>query len=314
MMKFRILSLLLLAPLFLMGIDENAGTTGLTFFKVNYSARAAAMGNAYTGLSNDASAVFFNPAGLVQLNRMEATVTYMSYLDGINCASMAYAYPLNEKTTFAVFSKGLSATEDKTLVDEYGQYGGMDGSFGFTDIIFGVSAARYVMEVLDFGINVKYLRESIDGHSATAIAFDFGLMHQTTNKNLKVGIALRNFGQQLTYYTDEEYEEDLPTTATVGFSLHPKENLYVNVDIYRPLNYDYSGRIGVEYKPISLLALRTGYKTNAEDWKGGNDDALSGMSFGLGFDLSEHKIKLDYAIVSYGDLGYVNQITLNYLF
>ncbi|MDO9577112.1 MAG: PorV/PorQ family protein [Candidatus Cloacimonadales bacterium] len=313
-MKFRILSLLLLAPLFLMGIDEDAGTTGLTFFKVNYSARAAAMGNAYTGLSNDASAVFFNPAGLVQLSRMEATVTYMSYLDGINCGSMAYAYPLDEKTTFAVFSKVLSATEDKTLVDEYGQYGGTDGSFGFSDIIFGVSVARYLLDMLDMGINVKYLRESIDGHTATAAAIDVGIMHQTTSKNLKVGIALRNIGQQLSYYTSEEYEENLPTIATVGFNLHPKDNLYLTADIYKPLNYDYTGRIGMEFQPLPLLALRAGYKTNAKDWQGGSDDALSGMSFGLGFDLSEYKIKLDYAVVSYGDLGYVNQITLNYIF
>lgn len=314
MMKFRILSLLLLAPLFLMGIDENAGTTGLTFFKVNYSARAAAMGNAYTGLSNDASAVFFNPAGLVQLSQMEANVTYMNYLDGINCGSMAYAYPLDEKTTFAVFSKVLSTTEDKTLIDEYGQYGGTDGSFGFSDIIFGVSVARYVLDMLDMGINLKYLRETIDGHTATAAAIDFGIMHQTTNKNLKVGIALRNIGKQLSYYTSEEYEESLPTTATVGFNLHPKDNLYLTLDIYKPLNYDFTGRIGVEFKPLPLLALRAGYKSNAKDWQGGNDDALSGMSFGLGFDLSEYKIKLDYAVVSYGDLGLVNQITLNYMF
>lgn len=312
MMKFRILSLLLLAPIFLVGIDENAGTTGLTFFKVNYSARAAALGNAYTGLANDASAVFFNPAGLVQLSRMEAAVTYMNYLDGINCGSMAYAYPLDEKTTFAVFSKVLSATETRTVADEYGQYGGTDGSFGFSNIIFGISAARYIFDMLDLGFNLKYLRESIDGHSATAAAFDLGIMHQTTNKNLKVGIALRNFGKQLSYHTKAEYEENLPVTATVGFNLHPQENLYLTLDVYKPLDQDYSGSVGVEYQLPIILTLRAGYKSNAKDWKVEKDDA--GLSFGLGFDLSEYRIKLDYAVVSYGDLGYVNQITLNYLF
>jgi long-subunit fatty acid transport protein len=297
------------------GIDENAGTTGLTFFKVNYSARAAAMGNAYTGLSNDACAVFFNPAGLVQVKKQQASVTYMNYLDGINCGSISYVYPVDSKTTLAMFSKMLNATEDKTLIDEYGQYGGSDGSFGFSDLIFGISVARYVIDILDVGVNFKYLRESIDGHTATAAACDLSIMHQTTNKNLKVGIALRNIGKQLSYYTSEEYQENLPTTATVGFNLHPNDKLYLTVDIYRPLNYDYSGRVGVEYQIHPLLAVRAGYKSNASDWKGGGDnDAFSGMSFGLGFDLSKYKIKLDYAVVSYGDLGYVNQFTLNYLF
>jgi len=31
-------------------------------------------------------------------------------------------------------------------------------------------------------------------------------------------------------------------------------------------------------------------------------------------DLSQYKIKMDYAIASYGDLGYVNQITMGYMF
>jgi len=314
MMKFRLILIAILLPIFLLGIDEDAGTTGLTFFKVNYSARAAAMGSAFTGLSNDVNAIFFNPAGLVQLTNPEAAVTYMSYLDGINCGSMAYAYPFNEKTTFAVFAKGLSATESKTLVDDYGQYAGTDGEFGFSDIILGVSAARYILNNLDVGINFKYLRESIDGHSASAAAIDVGIMHQTTNKNLKVGITLRNIGKQLSYYTSEEYEENLPTTAAIGFNLHPNDNFYLTVDIYKPLNYDYTGRAGIEYKIHKFLSLRTGYKSNAEDWKGGDDDSLSGISFGLGFDLSEYKIKMDYAVVSYGDLGLVNQITLNYLF
>ena len=314
MMKFRILSLLLAAPIFLLGIDDNAGTTGLTFFKVNYSARAAAMGNAYAGLADDASAVFFNPAGLVQLSRLEAAVTYMSYLEGIDCGAMVFAYPFDEKTTFAVFSKVLSATEDKTLVDEYGQYGGTVGSFGFSNLIFGVSAARYIFDMLDIGINLKYLRESIDERTATAAAVDFGIMHQTTNENLKVGIALRNIGRQLSYYTSEEYEENLPVTATLGFNFHPFDNLYLTLDIYKPLNCDYTGRIGVEYRLPAVLLLRAGYKSNAKDWKGGNEDDLAGMSFGLGFDLSKYKVRLDYAVVSYGDLGLVNQITLNYLF
>jgi hypothetical protein len=64
-----------------------------------------------------------------------------------------------------------------------------------------------------------------------------------------------------------------------------------------------------------MLALRVGYKTNASDWKAGGDyDAFSGMSFGTGFNLDKYNLKIDYAIVSYGDLGFVNQVTMNYLF
>ena len=307
--------MIILLSVSLVAESEDAGTSGFTFLKVNYSARAAAMGNAYTGLSNDADAVFFNPAGLVQIDSPQASLTYMSYLIGINCGSAVYVYPANDKTSLAVFTKGLSATEDRTIADEMGQFAGFDGTFGMSDFIFGISVARYIFDMLDVGINAKFIQESLDDNSASAVALDVGIMHQTTNKNLKIGIALRNIGKQLTYYTNDEYEEVMPTTLTVGFNYHPKEKLYATVDVYKPLDNDVFGRIGLEYQVHPMLALRAGYKTNASDWAtGGDNDFLSGMSFGTGFDLDKYNLKLDYAIVSYGDLGFVNQISVKYLF
>lgn len=309
------LIMIILLPVILNAQNENAGTSGFTFLKVNYSARAAAMGNAYTGLSNDADAVFFNPAGLVQIDSPQASITYMSYLDGINCGSAAYAYPVNDKTSFAVFAKGLSASEDRTIADEMGQYAGIDGTFGMSDFIFGISVARYLIDMLDVGINAKFIQESLDDNSASAVVLDAGIMHQSTNENLKIGIALRNIGKQLTYHTDDEYEEVMPTTLTVGFNYHPQEKFYATVDIYKPLDNDIFGRFGFEYQVHPIFTLRAGYKTNASDWAtGGDNDFLSGISFGTGFDLNVYNLKMDYAIVSYGDLGFVNQISVKYLF
>ncbi|MDP8267401.1 MAG: PorV/PorQ family protein [Candidatus Tenebribacter davisii] len=315
MKKYVYIILIIIFPLLSVAQNENVGTSGFSFLKVNYSARAAAMGNAYTGLSNDADAVFFNPAGLVQVKSPQASLTYMSYLIGINCGSATFVYPSNDKTTFAVFTKGLSATEDRTIADEMGQFDGIDGTFGISDFIFGLSAARYLFDMLDIGVNAKFIQETLDDNSASAVIFDAGLMHQSTNKYLKIGVAIKNIGKQLTYYTDNEYEENIPTTLTVGFSYHPREQLYATADIYKPLDNDIFGRFGVEYQVHSLLALRAGYKTNASDWAtGGNNDIYSGISFGAGFDLSKYNLMMDYAIVSYGDLGFVNQISVKYFF
>ena len=295
-MKYRIILLMLLLFVANIAAEDTAGTTGFTFLKVNYSARAAAMGNAYTGLADDAGAVFFNPAGMVQVKSPQASATYMSYFDGIQCGSAAFVLPRNEKLVLGFFAKGLTATEDRTLADEMGQYDGTDGTYGMSNIVLGASVARYLINILDVGMSVKYIRESLD-------------------ENLKLGITFRNFGKQLSYYTESEYEENLPRTITAGFNYHPNEKLYVTLDIHKPLDYDFSGRIGCEYQLHEMLALRAGYKTNASDWKAGGDhDAFSGMSFGTGFNLDKYNLKIDYAIVSYGDLGFVNQVTMNYLF
>ena len=312
-MKYSLLIMLILIASSIYAINENAGTTGFTFLKVNYSARAAAMADAYTGLSDDASAVFFNPAGLIQLRSSQVSATYMSYFEGIQCGSLVYALPMNEKTTVAFFSQFLTAKEDRTLSDEFGNYAGTAGTFGMSDIIFGVSLSRFITNIINIGVNIKYIRESLDSNTGTALIFDFALLHQTTNKNLKVGIVVKNIGRQLTYYTDNEYEEKLPQLITVGFNYHPDEKFYATFDIYKPFDYDFAGRIGLEYKIHEMFALRTGYKTNSGDWRtGGDHDFLSGVSFGVGFNWK--KYKLDYAIISYGYLGFVNQISILYSF
>jgi hypothetical protein len=314
-MRFKILFTILLLPLLLTAENENTGTTGFAFLKVSYSARASAMGGAFSGLADDASAVFFNPAGLNQLKGKKAEVTYMNYLEGVNCGSAVYAYPYNEETSLAVFVQGLSASEDKTLVDAYGQYAGKEGTFGVSDFLIGISFARKLHSILDAGINIKYLLESLDGRNASVAAFDIGLMHQTTNENLKVGIVLRNIGKQLSYYTETEWEEELPMTATLGFNLNPIEQLHANLDIYKPLNSDFSGKLGLEYTYQQIIAFRCGYKSNASDWKAGGDNELfAGLSLGFGLKLYQYNLKMDYALVSYGDLGYVNQITIGYSF
>jgi long-subunit fatty acid transport protein len=191
-MKYKIILLMLLLFVVKAAAEDTAGTTGFTFLKVNYSARAAAMGNAYTGLANDAGAVFFNPAGLVQIKSPQASATYMSYFDGIQCGSAVFVLPRNEKMVLGFFAKGLTATEERTLANAEGQYAGTNGTFGMSNIVLGTSVAHYLIDVLDVGISVKYIRESLDDNNGSALAFDVGILHQTTNENLFPIILIMN--------------------------------------------------------------------------------------------------------------------------
>ncbi|MCD4651937.1 MAG: PorV/PorQ family protein [Candidatus Cloacimonetes bacterium] len=307
-----ILLLMLISSLW--GIHDDAGTSGFNFLKMNFSTRAAAMGNAYTGLSNDADGVFFNPAGLVRTTRMELATTYLNYFEGYNGGSLAFVLPVEKNIRLATFIQFLTTSDiEKTLVDAAGNYAGTDGTFGSTDFVVGLSYARVLNDVLYLGSNLKFISETIDDNNAVAIAGDISLMHRTTNDDLMLGASLRNVGKQLTYFTDAEYAEGLPTVAEVGFSYHPLEQLYANLDICKPLTSDIYGKLGVEYKVHRLLSLRGGYKTNAADWKlGGDYDWLSGVSMGFGVCWKSYMI--DYAAVSYGDLGLVNQFSIKYLF
>ena len=309
MKNIFVLLLLVLVLNSLFSQNENLGTTGFSFLKVNYSARAAAMANAYTGIANGSEAVFFNPAGIAQLKNRQLSSTYMNYLVGVQCGSAVFTFPRSDTRSIAVFSQFLTASETRTLADEDGNYNGTDGTFGISDILIGITDSRELTDVLNLGINLKYLRESIDGNSASAIVLDIGVLHQTTNENLKLGVTIKNIGKQLTYFTDDKFTEKLPKTVVVGFGYHPDRKFYADFDVYRPLAGDFSFRAGIEYMIYEIFKLRAGYNSQAKNWKAGGDlQNLAGVSLGLG--INWHRYTVDYAVNSYGDLGLVNQISL----
>ncbi len=66
------------------GAGGDAGTDGAAFMKVALGARQAGMGEAFTGLADDAYALAYNPAGLVYLNRLEFSAMRNSWLDDTN--------------------------------------------------------------------------------------------------------------------------------------------------------------------------------------------------------------------------------------
>lgn len=312
-LQFKImLMVIIIFTLKLSAESENIGTTGFNFFKVQYSARANAMANSYMGLSNTADALFYNPAGIQQIQTREVSTTFMNYFYGFNGGSISFVHPYSQNFHLGVFCsyvgnndiKKTSATEDGSFDQEF-------GTFGASDLLFGFGFSKYVNDILDIGINAKYLYENLDDTSASAIAFDLSLLHQTTNPKLKLGAGIKNLGKQLTYYTDSKYDEKLPLVYVAGFSYSFTQNILANADIYRPNSADFSGRFGFEAKVHHNLALRLGYKTNASDWRTDGDlGKFGGLSSGLG--INWRNLVVDYSIASFGDLGFVNQISLRY--
>ncbi len=305
---FFILGILILTVPSLFAIHDKAGTTAFNFMRISYGARATALAEAYTGLANDALAPFWNPAGLPQVKNRELNITYLNYFEGFNGGSASYVIPLTDKIGIATFTKFITSGEMIKTINDGGYK--EDGTFGAYDVLLGVSFGQYRSEVLNWGINLKFISESIDKWSSQAIAADIGIMHQTTNKNLKLGITLRNIGKQLSPFIDKE--EDLPITASAGFGWRKSVHT-VTAEVVKPFNYDFIFKAGYERQVHRLLTLRAGYKSNASDWKVGSDwDIVAGMSFGFGTHWKSYQF--DYATASFGELGLIHQISVGYKF
>jgi len=309
MIKKIIIIFVSLVSVSLYSANENIGTAGFSFLKMSYSARAMGMSNAFTGHANDGDAVFFNPAGLAQIDIRHLKTTYMNYIQGMQGGSFVYSTDYSDDWKIAPFVQFLISD----AIDRKDENNNPQGTFHTNNIFLGIGFAKSLHEVLDTGFNIKYLYDKLDDCSASVIVFDFAILHTTQNENLKIGAILKNIGSQLTYYTESRYNEKIPMMLVGGASLSVPEKATINLDFVKPINDDYFFRVGAEFYVHPILSLRAGVDTRMNDYRTDQDmDFMSGIAFGMGFNWNEYII--DYAVTSMGNLGFVNQISLSYRF
>lgn len=310
-----LLTLLLLSSLLpLAAQSEDAGNAGFDTLKLIYNAKTMAMGGAVTGLAENAGSLTFNPAAILRVPHNTLSATFMDHFVGSGGGSIDYVYP---KDIYVAYGGSLrywnSGSMDRTEISSSGELIETGDSFGAQSLIASASMAHYISPALDLGGSLKFIFDSIDDASATAVMVDLGVMHHTVNEKVKVGLSLRNIGFQSSYYTDSKYKEKLPFTYGAGLSLQMREDLVSAIEIGKSGGERVLVRLGMEYTLHPNLALRGGFKSSAADYHMGSFlGYLGGGSLGLGWKTGN--FDLDYALASYGDLGLINQITVNYNF
>src|SRR6476620_7704479 len=99
---FLLLALCVALPAFAQNTDIES-LSGLQFNFGNPGARSLAMGGAFLGLADDASAAEANPAGLTILRRPEISVEARNYVEA-QLFSMSGTFPAVERTVFTHYS------------------------------------------------------------------------------------------------------------------------------------------------------------------------------------------------------------------
>lgn len=303
-------SFLLIMPL--LGQHQDAGTTGFSTLKIIYSARANGMGQAMLGRAKNFDGMQFNPASIIRIPNQGVSTTLADHFVGSGGGSVSYLVPKNIYTSYGFFlNYWNSGSIDRTDIGANGEFIELNDTFSAQDIIAGFTLAKFVSPALDAGGSFKLVLDQIDGKSASAALIDIGIFHHTANERIKVGLAARNLGFQLTHYTDNNFSEGIPLTYGAGLGIDVGKNTLLNFDLTKATGENFIGKFGVEQQVHPSLVLRGGFKTNAGDYAlGGNLGWSSGISLGLGWVWK--KIALDYAVASYGDLGLTNQVSIRY--
>lgn len=296
-------ALLALAALLPAAPARAAGASGASFLAVGWGARPAAMGEAFTAAADDAEAVYWNPAGLNEVKRLQQAFGHNSWLEGVSVQHAAFAV---RKSTRSVIGAGIGflSTGD---IERGNKYGYTEGYYSASDLAVLASYARGFRR-LQAGLTLKAVHERIESASANAFAADAGALYRVSPR-LKLGAALRNLGTGLTLNKEAA---PLPMSLRAGAALQFSKNLLLAADASLPFDDTPSLHLGAEYQypaPIkgARLALRGGFKSSAMHL-----GAASAAS--LGFGAEAGAVGLDYALSPYGDLGLTHRLTLKLKF
>ncbi len=325
MIKHRFLSILLFIFTLIFvfssafaGDADRVGTSSGTQVTIPVGGRDIALGGSAVATTSGLEALFWNPAGLSKFNgNAQGMFSTMNYLADIKVNYFAAGVNLGAWGVLAIRLKALNFGEIPltTNQDPYGDFG---RTFSPTFTTAGLSWARNMTDVIQVGLNMKLIYESVPRASASALAFDIGIQyHNFGNINgLSFGLVVKNIGTNMSYsgaalldaVSDPENGSkqymsrtslscQLPASVDFGFSydyeLAPMHKLDVSA-LFQHNNFSHDlARFGLEYGYNDFLFGRVGYIMPT----GGSEDYyVFGLTAGLGL---KYKIGNSFIIFDY---------------
>ena len=174
---------------------QRAGISTAQFLKIGVGGRAAAMAEAFIAVSDDASALFWNPAGLAQFKTNQVIFSHNIWVVDINHDFIGAVYHLDSDNTLGVSFTSLS-TDDMPVTTEFAPFGTGE-YFGYSDIAISFSYARRMTEQFSFGGTVKYIEETLDKLKMRGVMIDLGTYYRTGLGSTRFAVTVSNFGAEL---------------------------------------------------------------------------------------------------------------------
>lgn len=296
------------------------GSTTANFLKIGVSARAVAMGEAFTGLADDVNAIFYNPAGLGMLTRQELSLMHNQFFEGVTQEWGAYAWPTRRFGTFA-------GSFNLVRVAPFPSYDENDFPTGEVDAQDMAATLSYAKEFagrrLSVGGSGKYIQSELAGYRASVVAFDVGALalygrEGKYETGWRLGASIRNIGQEMRFL---EKAFPLPQSLHIGVSRdaplpHPFADMRWKFSGEAVLPNDRLPYVltGFELRFVPEFAIRAGWRQN--------QDSGLGLSAGLGFASLNRgflvawfpEVSMDYAFVDFGKLDHTHRLSLTIRF
>ena len=307
------------------------GTTAAEFLSIPIGARATAMGSAYTASVDDATALYWNPAGLGKVQTATFAAEYAEWLAEIDFNYVAVVMP----TGFGTFGLGVTVLRTPDMeVTTITEQNGTGETFDASSFAFSLSYGRALTDKFAIGGTVKYITERIWNSEASGVALDIGTVFVTPFRGIRLGASISNFGTKMQIGGDDllvvvdidpnnrgnnesnraELRTDafdLPLTMRIGLAgevlQSEQARLTLAVDALSPNNSDQYVNVGAELGMLGdLLMLRGG---DSELFLEDSPRSFT-LGGGLRYDFAALGFALDYAYESMDFFNNVNRFTL----
>lgn len=332
-MKKVIFLVLISVGLFISNAEaqRKAGRNGATFLEIGVGAEQVGLGSAATSLSDDANQIFWNPAGtaLTSKQKLSAEFSYNQWIADLkyNAAAIGYNFKNYGTVTigFQMFGmNNIPANRQNGYTDPILQGLVTDkntsSTYDYQDLAMSVSYSKYVINKLSLGATFKYVDETIDKVSGSAVAFDFGSVYHVGVLGWQIGARLTNIGSSIKFYNQSN---PLPLTFAIGTSLYPvnqKEFRWMlAADAVKQQDTQQLIFAGTQVSFYDLLILRAGYKFNYSGTNDGGtsqrpavDTTVEGVSLGatIQYNVGGYDIGIDYTYTKMQLLNNTNRISL----
>lgn len=347
--RFGLLVLFLGSFSILNAQNFSVGKYGGDFLTVGGGARALAMGSAFTSITNDVTSIYWNPAGLTQISKLELLYMHSERFNGIVGYDFgAIAMPL--KQTNGVVGVGIIRQGVDGIPNTLNAWDNANNQplpnpsdritkFSAFDLAFFVSYAQPISNVNSWGVNFKVINSKI-GPFAQAWGYSLDVALQERGKNYAWGVMIQDVTTLFKFWQTnkqalsklEDFNDIIPNgrnekilpTIKLGYGRffqfgEPfKLTLSADTDVrFENLQTYYMNwgkmsfepHLGIEFGYINMIFLRSGLTDFFVDDKGKNTFA---PTFGIG--LSFSKIEIDYGMGSLmgtsADLGSTHRISL----
>lgn len=320
MRKIIIMSLILSMSITVI-FSAEPGSKAMTFLNIAPNPRTTALGEAFVGLADDVSSVYWNPAGIGRLTDMEIAGNMNVYIESIGY------YNLQASRPFFFGNLGLNLSVVSYGDIENYKDGELIGTISPSDFLFTGVYSRKLKKNLFIGGSVKLASETLtDEYSGTAFGIDAGLLYlnplgdyikKSYIKPLNFGLVIQNIGVGPKF--DKE-RNGLPINIKFGFAYKYRfyravanlKDLNFALDFIIPTDASFGIRYGTEAWWYNLanglldVAVRLGFKLPSDL------GILSALTFGAGIRM--FNTQLDYALINYGDFGFTHRIGVLYRF